>query len=440
MKKYVALISSALLVIAIPAPANSVATNFSVYQKTLATFSSTATGLTATQKLQVKSAVDSNPDAEKFVCTGIRYFSQPMSVNIMVRMRAKAACDYAKQLNPNLSTWYQNKPTQAQSYAGKVLLTVKTSLAPQSFESYSAHRISKLAFDSVASGVEARSKPAEENFEIVTGPSVTAEQLELETLRLENSLRFWSETFTQPFTAYLYTGQDADWLAEKLVQLGNSDLANLVKSNYWRETGNCTQSATAPVPGNLYMIQCINKDSPSLRMSAIFAHEYAHLPLMTKSHNQPAGYFSQIPVWLNEGGAQYFGIALTNQANDPTMKYWHDLHIHGSNNTIKLTTRANAMTLAELLPTITEAESVELLTKLENQSALSSSLPYSIGFWSTELLVAIKGADSYLKFLETMGPTKDWRAAFEEVYEIPVTDFYKAMTPYLNWLGKNFPA
>jgi hypothetical protein len=46
-------------------------------------------------------------------------------VNIMVRKRAKAACDYARQLNPSLSTWYQNKPTQARSYAGKVLLTVK---------------------------------------------------------------------------------------------------------------------------------------------------------------------------------------------------------------------------------------------------------------------------------------------------------------------------
>jgi hypothetical protein len=41
-------------------------------------------------------------------------------------MRAKAACDYAKQLNPALSTWFQNKPTNARSYAGKVLLTIKT--------------------------------------------------------------------------------------------------------------------------------------------------------------------------------------------------------------------------------------------------------------------------------------------------------------------------
>jgi hypothetical protein len=99
---------------------------FSVKQRTLATFSGSATGLTSQQRGQVKAAVEANPNAEKFICTGIRYYSQPMSVNIMVRKRAKAACEYAKELNPSLSTWYQNKPTQARSYAGKVLLTVKT--------------------------------------------------------------------------------------------------------------------------------------------------------------------------------------------------------------------------------------------------------------------------------------------------------------------------
>jgi hypothetical protein len=94
-------------------------------QKTLSPFESSATGLSSAQRAEIKRVVDANPAAEKFICTGIRYYDQPMSVNIKVRKRAKAACEYAKQLNPNLSTWFQNKPTQARSYAGKVLLTVK---------------------------------------------------------------------------------------------------------------------------------------------------------------------------------------------------------------------------------------------------------------------------------------------------------------------------
>ena len=126
MKKYFALISSLLLVATLATPAQSAGAQFSVYQKTLAAFKSSATGLTSQQKAQVRAAVEANPTAEKFICTGIRYYDQPMSVNITVRKRAKAACDYAKQINPALSTWFQNKPTQARSYAGKVLLTLKS--------------------------------------------------------------------------------------------------------------------------------------------------------------------------------------------------------------------------------------------------------------------------------------------------------------------------
>jgi len=126
MKKLLALAASLLLVVSFATPAQSAGAKYSVYQKTLSAFSSTATGLTSQQKAQVKAAVDANPAAEKFICTGIRYYSQPMSINIMVRKRAKAACEYAKQLNPELSTWFQNKPTKARGYAGKVLLTVKS--------------------------------------------------------------------------------------------------------------------------------------------------------------------------------------------------------------------------------------------------------------------------------------------------------------------------
>ena len=128
MKKFLALASSLLLAASFATPAQSAGIKYTVYQKTLATFSSSATSLTSQQRAQVRAAVEANPDAEKFICTGIRYFSQPTSVNIMVRKRAKAACEYAKELNPNLSTWFQNKPTQARSYAGKVLLTVKSPL------------------------------------------------------------------------------------------------------------------------------------------------------------------------------------------------------------------------------------------------------------------------------------------------------------------------
>ena len=126
MKKFLALVSSALLVITFATPASASSEKWTVNQRTLATFAANSTLLTNLQKQQIRATVEANPNADKFICTGIRFHSQPMSMNIMVRKRAKAACEFAKELNPNLSTWFQSKPTKARSYAGRVLLTVKS--------------------------------------------------------------------------------------------------------------------------------------------------------------------------------------------------------------------------------------------------------------------------------------------------------------------------
>lgn len=125
MKKRQVVIGVLILMVGFISPSNAT-TEYEVFQRTLSPFSGTATTLTSIQKSQIKSAVDANLTAEKFICTGIKFKSAPMSENKVVRARAKAACDYAKQLNPSLSTFFQNKPSTSKSYSGKVLLSVKT--------------------------------------------------------------------------------------------------------------------------------------------------------------------------------------------------------------------------------------------------------------------------------------------------------------------------
>ena len=61
MRKVIALVSSLLLVVTFATPAQSAGAKYSVYQKTLATFSSSATTLTTQQKAQVKATVEANP-------------------------------------------------------------------------------------------------------------------------------------------------------------------------------------------------------------------------------------------------------------------------------------------------------------------------------------------------------------------------------------------
>jgi hypothetical protein len=77
----------------------------------------------------VKRVVKENAYDEKCICicTGIGQLDQAMSVNTTVRKRAKAACEFDKKLNANLSTWFQSKPTLARSHADKVSPTIKIS-------------------------------------------------------------------------------------------------------------------------------------------------------------------------------------------------------------------------------------------------------------------------------------------------------------------------
>jgi len=93
-------------------------------QKTLSAFGS-STSLSSKHKQEIKSFVEANPGLQKLTCTGIRLESQTQYQNIQVRKRAKAACDYAQSLKPELAIWVQSKPTKAKSYSGKVLLTGK---------------------------------------------------------------------------------------------------------------------------------------------------------------------------------------------------------------------------------------------------------------------------------------------------------------------------
>lgn len=93
--------------------------------RTLSDHPGRATALTSKQKQEIKSLLDRAQGNSKFICTGIRLVGQSESMNRTVRLRAKLACDYAKSLNPKLSTFFQTKTTKARSYNGRVLVVSK---------------------------------------------------------------------------------------------------------------------------------------------------------------------------------------------------------------------------------------------------------------------------------------------------------------------------
>lgn len=442
MRRLLATVLSLGLIGMFATPAQA-APKYTVYQKTLTTFSGETTALTTQQRAQVKAAVEANPKAEKFICTGIRFETQPMSVNIMVRKRAKAACDYAKELNPALSTWFQNKPTKARSYAGKVLLTVKSVDEPaQNIDlgSYDPTVVTSTSLERVDEYLTQVAQNQPVNFVLKAGPNVTADQIATERIRISKSATFWSEIYDFEPIAFVYSGADAEWMVGELNKLGNFFHDDLILSSYWKNTGECAQSLAVHTAIQPYYINCQRDTYKEDRISPIAAHEFAHLPITAKFQNQPGGYFSQTPVWMNEGSAEFFGIALTDQARQTGMDYWHRLHLNGGGR-VQLTTRASSgIELKELLKDITEQETVELMSGLESMSGLISNAPYSLGHWAAELMIANGGMEKFMAFLNAMDSNTDWKQAFEATYGLSVTDFYKSMTPYLRWIGATYQA
>jgi hypothetical protein len=80
---------------------------------------------TALVKERIQKYAVANPKMTKFICTSVRLSSTPSRTAIAMRAQAKAVCDYAKKVNPDLKTWYQSKVSIKPTAVGMQLITVK---------------------------------------------------------------------------------------------------------------------------------------------------------------------------------------------------------------------------------------------------------------------------------------------------------------------------
>ncbi len=96
-----------------------------LYQGTLAKFAPASVTLSQLQKSQINSALSSDPSATKFICTGIVQKSLTKAEVSKILKRARAACTFAKALDPTLSTYAQVKQSTSIAMSGRVLITTK---------------------------------------------------------------------------------------------------------------------------------------------------------------------------------------------------------------------------------------------------------------------------------------------------------------------------
>ena len=414
--KRISLAAIAALVLVGLSPAATAAPSYQVTQKTLATYVGSVTGLTTTQKNQIKAAIAAAPNAEKFICTGIRYYSQPMSVNIMVRARAKAACEYAKTIDPNLSTFVQSKPTQARSYAGKVLLTLKSPASE-----------AETVLDSAVTQVATRMATATYSGAPINSyksPNYPQELVDLTLKATQDGVAYLADEYDFTGADFIYfTRQEASWAQAKWDQLVAG--TNLASVQVYSESFPypCRSAEyTYQKNGKTKYITYSCQDGNELSDVSFGAHGAIHwFQSNFQSHT--------MPNWLVEGSATFYGEVigwLPNRTNAKMIKWNGDVFLH------------NALLAGQ--------ESIRNKIKgVEVQNPASSGDGYTLGRMIYTALIGLHGEDKALELMKSFAASSDFEANFMKVYGFSKEVFYDEAIPLIaEWAerewGNKYPA
>ena len=416
--KRLSLAAVAVLVLAGLAPGALAAPSYQVTQKTLATYVGNTTSLTTTQKIQIKAAIAAAPNAEKFICTGIRYFSQPMSVNIMVRTRAKAACEYAKTIDPNLSTWYQNKPTQARSYAGKVLLTIKNAISQPDVAPDSQ---AEIVLDSAVQQVKARlatAKYSDAQINSFKSPNYPQELVDLTLKATQDGVAYLADEYDFTGADFIYfTEEDAEWAQAKWDEIVAGTSLTSVKV--------CGHSLPFPCRSAEYTYQKAGKtkyitymylDGNDLANVSFGAHGTIHW-------FQGNFQVHTMPNWLVEGSATFYGEVigwLPNETNAKLIKWNGDYILH------------DALLASE--------QSIrEKIKAVEVQNPSYSTDGYTLGRMLYTALVGLHGEQKALELMRSFGTSSDYEANFQNIYGFSKEAFYDEAIPLIaEWADRDW--
>tara|TARA_B110000259_G_scaffold186506_1_gene237893 strand:- start:1981 stop:3201 length:1221 start_codon:yes stop_codon:yes gene_type:complete len=405
-----------------------------VKQKTLATFSSSATTLTAQQKSQVKATVEANPTAEKFICTGIRYYDQPMSVNITVRKRAKAACEYAKQLNPALSTWFQNKPTQARSYAGKVLLTVKSPNTESKYDEAKALTVAEVAYADARTYLDgsATAKPTQ----LVLSDSIKDTGQARQMLQaLSGAISMWDEEVgvVDPYYVVYFRASELDWGTSQVAKYGGSipfgSFANWTAQFSNRQAGDCGVAMSTTRAS--YVCFSLYADEQDRQVNSTMAHEYYHQVQAKLGINH-----LNFPVWLGEGSAHFVGMtawgkgptAIQDRAGNFASRYMTEwLGVNRISNYVKVMTTSDMVRVYSAL---------EIGSTQESIAVVQNYAGYDFGGLAVERLVGEHGFSKFNGFVRAVGAGAYWKTQFLKDFGETPEAFYGSMLEYLQVLYK----
>ena len=267
------------------------------------------------------------------------------------------------------------------------------------------------------------------------GQNVASSTLDAVKPDLNRAIDLWGPVFapTDRISIIWYVQQDLAWAASNYVEeSGNpvqwSGILNSCTVNY---CGNAT--ATVGANGKFVFEQGMNLGQLGWNRSTA-GHEFTHLAQSKLAYpNQ-----QKMPLWLLEGGAQFYGEATGYLLIDPNKTIRSGMHKqYASDASALVATNFSSQSLKQVLAAGNPANTAKLfkLVELEPWGPERTSLAYLLGSYGTEVLVAVYGHQKIVELFREFETSTNWEANFQKVYGISTSTFYEKLTPYLQMMA-----
>ena len=258
---------------------------------------------------------------------------------------------------------------------------------------------------------------------ILVGPNTIEDDANsLASLNLASRL---FEGFTQVKNVYVikFSKTDIDW-AQKQYDLlrpnnynPNAALNQCARSNGCSGAQAGINSDGAGIilmgQGSSFFGQPTVDGRSGLQIGVVVAHEYIH---NIQAINAPCrggrGCYDNVPRWLHEGGAEFFSTAARLSGSfDDFLKFRNYVLENQYSKSSSIYTSEYINTYLNPNPIFSpNQDNWAYWSKYDNQEL------YALGFMVTEILVNIKGIDSYMKLYQDVGAGESFVQAFQEIY------------------------
>lgn len=259
--------------------------------------------------------------------------------------------------------------------------------------------------------------------QVLVSENVGTNVASLTLIALDTATSMWDERYgvIEDYEVVVFTAQDSGWVES--IRQENRDRIWL-GSFETHLAGMESCSFGVAVDRRMYI--CLPDGQSAPELAALVPHEYFH------SIQNRIGITTQLPIWLTEGTAAFFGdIALPLSGEELTEE-------RGDRRSLAMSEFLGSPKLYYNLDALTEEKFLQIIKALEippvNSNAVAALADNEGYLWSSlavQFLVVEHGVDGVLNYLESVGAGETWKTQFQTSFGQTADSFYAELREHI---------